>query len=93
MIEDFFDKETEKVFNGTRSKKLPSELQNIMRRKLKMIDAVKDLNELRNPPSNHLEALTRDRKGQHSIRINLKWRICFIWNGQNFQRVEITDYH
>ena len=81
------------IFQGTRSKKLPFEIQNTARRKLKYIDAARDLADLRAPPGNRLEALKGDRRGQHSIRINDQWRICFRWEKGNALAVEIVDYH
>ena len=81
------------IFQGTRSKKLPFEIQNTARRKLKYIDAAKNLGDLRAPPGNRLEALKGNRRGQHSIRINDQWRICFRWEKGNALAVEIVDYH
>lgn len=74
-------------------KKLPPEIQQTARRKLKLIDAATGLDSLRVPPGNKLEALKHDRKGQHSIRINDQWRICFVWRNADAYEVEITDYH
>ncbi len=93
MIKGFFDKETEKVFNLQFSKKLPHDIQRATARKLRVIDSVSSLEELRQPPSNHLEALKGDRSGQHSIRINDQWRICFEWKDGDAYQVEICDYH
>jgi proteic killer suppression protein len=93
MIKSFQDKETEKIFNRQISKKLPQDIQRIGRKKLVILDAAMQLNDLRTPPGNRLEALERDRKGQHSIRINDQWRICFKWRGGDAYDVEITDYH
>lgn len=93
MIKSFQDKETEKIFNRQISKKLPHDIQRIGRKKLVILDAAMQLNDLRTPPGNRLEALERDRKGQHSIRINDQWRICFKWSGGDAYDVEITDYH
>ena len=93
MIQSFASKETEKLFNRQHSKKLPQSIQRIARRKLEMLDAAESLQDLRIPPSNHLEKMSGDRAHQHSIRINKQWRICFEWrNGQSYE-VEITDYH
>jgi proteic killer suppression protein len=93
MIRTFKCKETEKIFRRGRSSKLPGDIQRTAMRKLVAIHAALSLNALRVPPSNHLEALTGDRRGQHSIRINDRWRICFRWeNGSAFD-VEIVDYH
>lgn len=93
MIHAFKDKETEKVFNGRFSKKLPHDIQRIAERKLIMLHCSLNLNDLRVPPSNRLEALKGDRQGQHSIRINSQWRICFEWREDGTYAVEITDYH
>ncbi len=93
MIRSFACKETQKVFEGKHSRKLPANLQTIMSRKLTMLEAAEELNDLRVPPGNQLEALKGDRKGQHSIRINSQWRICFRWTSGGLTDVEIVDYH
>ena len=94
MIKNFADKETEKVYNQKFSKKLPQTIQRTALRKLIMIDNAGCLEDLKVPPANHLEALHGDREGQHSIRINSQYRICFRFEGKNtFLDVEITDYH
>jgi len=93
MIKGFADKETEKVFNREFSRKLPPDIQRPARRKLEVLNAAETLQDLRNPPSNHLEKLSGKRKSQHSIRINNQWRICFEWKGNDAHAVEITDYH
>lgn len=93
MIKSFQDKETEKIFNRQISSKLPQDIQRIARKKLVIIDAAASLNDLRTPPGNRLEALKKDRKGQHSIRINDQWRICFKWRDGDAYDAEITDYH
>jgi len=93
MIKSFRDKETEKIFNRLFSRKLPQDIQHIARRKLIMLDAAPELNALRIPPGNKLESLQRERKDQHSIRINDQWRICFNWMTGDAYNVEITDYH
>lgn len=93
MIKSFRDKETEKIFNRLFSRKLPQNIQHIARRKLVILDAAPELNALRIPPGNKLESLKRDRKDQHSIRINDQWRICFNWKAGDAYNVEITDYH
>ncbi|MBI4697554.1 MAG: type II toxin-antitoxin system RelE/ParE family toxin [Nitrospirae bacterium] len=97
MIQSFKDKGTEDIFNGKNSKEArrtcPQSLWKIASRKLDRLDSVTHLNELRVPPSNKLEALTRDRKGQYSIRINDQYRICFTWPESGPEKVEITDYH
>lgn len=93
MILSFKCKETEKIFNREYSKKFPSEIQRAAFRKLRMLNRAINLKDLLNPPGNHLEALKGSRKGQYSIRINNKWRICFVWEEQNAHDVEITDYH
>ena len=93
MIQSFKSKETEKIFNGRFSAKLPQSMQRLAARKLIMLDAAGELKELRVPPGNRLEALSGDRAGQHSIRINDQWRICFVWREGNAHEVEIVDYH
>ncbi|MEW6571744.1 MAG: type II toxin-antitoxin system RelE/ParE family toxin [Nitrospirota bacterium] len=93
MIKSFRDKETEKVYGRERSAKLPSDIQQIVLRKLRMINTAQNINDLRIPPSNRLEKLSGDRAGQYSIRINDQWRICFVWKDNNAYNVEITDYH
>jgi len=93
MIKSFQDKETRKVFNRRYSKKLPETIQQRALRKLRMIDAATDMKDLRVPPGNRLEALGGDRKGQHSIRINNQWRICFEWHNNDAFDVEIVDYY
>jgi proteic killer suppression protein len=93
VIEDFADKETEKIFGGEFSKKLPPDIQKPARRKLIYLDEADNLQDLLAPPGNRLEALKGKRAGQHSIRINNQWRICFRWKSPHAHEVEITDYH
>ena len=93
MIKSFRDKEAEKIINRQFSSKLPQNIQHIARKKLITLDAATELNDLRIPPGNQLEALKGNRKGQHSIRINDQWRICFKWKAGDAYDVEITDYH
>lgn len=93
MILGFRDGETAKIWAGERSRKLPPEIQQVARRKLRMINAARTLEDLRVPPANRLEALRADRKGQHSIRINDQWRICFRWSDAGADDVEIVDHH
>jgi proteic killer suppression protein len=93
MIKAFKDKETEKVFVGRFSRKLPPDVQRIAERKLIMLHRSVALNDLRIPPSNRLEALKGERMGQYSIRINDQWRICFEWRTDGVYEVEIVDYH
>ncbi len=93
MIKTFRNKETEKIFNRLLSRKLSLKIQHLARRKLVLLDAATELNALRVPPGNRLEALKGDRKGQHSIRINDQWRICFKWKAGDAYEVEIADYH
>ena len=97
MIQSFTDAGTEDVFNGENTKAArkicPSSLWKIAARKLDQVDSVTRLSELRIPPNNKLEALAGDRKGQHSIRINDQYRICFVWTETGPDRVEIVDYH
>ncbi|MFT4526171.1 MAG: proteic killer suppression protein [Granulosicoccus sp.] len=93
MIKSFGDKETERIWMGLRSKKLPNEIQQIARRKLRMLSNSMDIADLRIPPSNRLEKLSGNLKEYHSIRINKQWRIVFIWKGGNACEVRIMDYH
>lgn len=93
MIRDFADKEAENVWNGTPSRRLPSGIQAVARRKLRMLNNAATLDDLRVPPANRLEALKGARKGQHSIRINDQWRVCFRWKEGDAHGVEIVDYH
>ena len=93
MIQSFRCKETAKIFGGQYSKKFPHDIQQRALNKLRLIATVTLLETLRVPPSNHLEALSGNRKGQHSIRINQQWRICFIWKDGNAHELEIIDYH
>lgn len=93
MIKTFASKETEKIWNGEVSRKLPMTIQNITRRKLRILNNSFSLNDLLAPHGNKLEKLTGDRKGQHSIRINDQWRICFRWIGNDCYDVEVVDYH
>jgi proteic killer suppression protein len=93
MIQTFADKDTEGLFQGRFSRKLPQDVQRIAQRKLRQVHAAEALTDLRAPPGNHLEALKGDRAGQHSIRINDQWRICFVWSDGGAEDVEIVDYH
>ena len=93
MIISFGSKETEKIWNGIRVKKLPLEIQNTGRRKLRMINNSVDVTDLRIPPSNRLEKLGGNLKDFYSIRINKQWRVIFKWNNGNASKVEIIDYH
>ena len=93
MIRSFRCKETEKLFRGQFSTKLPQDIQRTAAMKLHMLHADTLLVTLRVPPSNHLEALAGDRQGQYSIRINKQWRICFSWQGSDAHDVAIVDYH
>ena len=93
MIRAFKDKEAQKVFNGRFSRKLPHNIQRMAERKLILLHHSLTLNDLRVPPSNRLEALKGNRKGQHSIRINNQWRICFEWREDGVYNVKIVDYH
>ena len=93
MIKTFGDKETEKVFDGIRSNKLPVDIQRIGRRKLRMINNSFSINDLRIPPANRLEKLSGDLKEYHSIRINKQWRIIFKWENNDAFDVSIVDYH
>lgn len=93
MIKSFADSETEKLWLGRAARRIPAEIKTRALMKLQLIDAAVELAFLRVPPGNRLEALKGDRAGQHSIRINDQWRICFIWNGTDAEQVEIADYH
>ena len=92
-INNFKSKEAKKIFEGRFSKKLPQQIQQRCRESLKQLDAAVNLNDLMIPPSNMLEELRGDRKGQHSIRINQQYRVCFVWETGNASEVEIVDYH
>jgi toxin HigB-1 len=93
MIHNFTDKEAERIWVGTPSRRLPANIQAVARRKLRMLNNAQTLDDLRIPPANRLEALKGERKGQHSIRINDQWRICFTWKTGDAHDVEIVDYH
>ena len=93
MIESFACSETESIFRGRRSRKLPPAIQQAARRKLVYLNEANELDDLRSPPGNRLEALKGARKGQFSIRVNQQWRICFTWKVGSANRVEIVDYH
>ncbi len=93
MIKSFKDELTNSVWNRKRVKKFPSDIFKVARRKLGFLEDAVDINDLRIPPGNRLEALKRNRVGQHSIRINDQWRVCFRWKDGNAYNVEITDYH
>lgn len=93
MIVDFADRETATVWRGERSRRLPSDIQAVALRKLRLLNNARSLDDLRVPPANRLEALKRERHGQHAIRINDQWRICFVWRNGNAHHVEIVDYH
>ena len=93
MINGFLDAETERIWRGEGSRRLPSDIQRTARRKLRMLHNAATLMDLRLPPANRLEALKGDRRGQYSIRVNDQWRICFIWSAGHASRVEIVDYH
>jgi len=93
MITSFHNNATESIWRGEFTKNLPNQIQAVARRKLRMVANARVLDDLRIPPNIRLEALTKDRAGQHSIRINDQWRVCFVWNGGHAERVEICDYH
>jgi toxin HigB-1 len=93
VIKSFKNKETEKVFNREIAGKLPGDIQHIALRKLRMLDNAATLTDLTAPPANRLEKLKGSRAGQHSVRINDQWRICFVWRDNAAYEVEITDYH
>ena len=93
MIKGFQGKETEKIWIGQHSRRLPQAIQQLARRKLRILNNARTLDDLRIPPANRLERLKGDRAGQYSIRINDQWRICFSWNRGDALDVEIVDYH
>jgi proteic killer suppression protein len=93
VIKGFGDRETEKIWKGQVSRRLPRDVQKVARRKLRMLNNARNLSDLRIPLANRLESLKGKRKGQHSIRINDQWRVCFVWVDGNADRVEIADYH
>jgi len=93
MIKSFADTETDKVFHREFSRKLPGDIQSVALRKLHMLNNAHGVNDLRLPPANRLEKLSKNREGQHSIRINDQRRICFTWRDGDAYDVEITDYH
>ena len=93
MIRSFADRETERLFARTPGRRFPAALQRVMLRKLVQLDAAERLDDLRVPPGNRLEALKSNRRGQHSIRVNDRWRVCFRWRDGDAHDVEIVDYH
>jgi proteic killer suppression protein len=93
MIRSFRNADTEKVFNRQFVRKFPHDIQQRAFMRLNALDAAVKLEDLRLPPSNQLEALKGDRKGQYSIRINDQWHICFVWRSGHTEQVEIVDYH
>jgi proteic killer suppression protein len=92
MIRSFGDKETKKIWEGIVSKKLPFDIQNVARRKLRMINSSQDINDLRIPPANRLEKLKGNLSSNYSIRINNQWRIIFEWKNDDAYEVKILDY-
>ena len=93
MIKSFADSETEKVFKRQFSKKFPGDIQSVALRKLRMLNNAHAIDDLRSPPVNRLEKLSGDREGQHSIRVNDQYRVCFVWDSGDAHDVEIVDYH
>lgn len=93
MIKSFSDKEAERLFHREHSRRIPLSIQRAALRKLLMVDAAVDINDLRVPPANHLEKLSGDRRDEYSIRINGQWRICFVWEGGHAYNISIVDYH
>lgn len=93
MIRSFADQETERIWNGERSRKLPDDIQDRALVRLRMLNQAKIVEDLRNPPGSRLHTLKGARAGQHSISINMQWRICFVWRDGGADGVEITDYH
>ena len=93
MIKTFNNDETQKIYQRQRSRKLPSDIQQVALRKLRMINNAVSITDLRVPPANRLEKLSGNRAGQWSIRINDQWRVCFRWKDSDAYEVEIADYH
>lgn len=93
MIRSFADPEAQKIWRGLLSRKRPSDIQDRALYKLRLLNRARNLDDLRNPPSNRLHALSGDRAGQHSISINMQWRICFVWNDGHAHNVEITNHY
>ena len=93
MIKSFKDRDAERLFRRERVKRLGPDVQRLGLRKLRMLDAATIIEDLRIPPANRLEKVKGDRAGQHSIRINRQWRICFVWRSGDAHDVEIVDYH
>ncbi|HEX4960742.1 MAG TPA: type II toxin-antitoxin system RelE/ParE family toxin [Thermoanaerobaculia bacterium] len=93
MIRSFRSREAEEIWQGRAVRRFSSEVQRVARRKLRMLNNAQSLSDLRVPPGNRLEALRGDRAGEHSIRVNDQWRICFVWRDGDAHEVEIVDYH
>ena len=93
MIKSFRSRETERIWKGAVSRRLPRDIQQVARRKLRMLNNARDIVDLRVPPANRLERLKGERRAQHSIRINDQWRVCFVWRDGDAYDVEIVDYH
>jgi proteic killer suppression protein len=93
MIASCADGETQTIWDGRRSRRLPNDIQATALRKLRLINSARSLDDLRVPPGNRLEALKGRRAGQHSIRVNDQWRICFVWRDRNAHEVQIVDYN
>ena len=93
MISSSADKRTAAVFEGLLPKGFPVDAANVARRKLRQLDSARTLQDLRAPPANRLEKLGQDRAGQHSVRVNDQWRLCFVWREGDAYEVEVTDYH
>lgn len=93
MIRSFRDRDTQRLFQRERSRRLPADVQRIALRKLVILDGAESIQDLRSPPGNRLERLAGDREGQHSIRVNDQWRLCFRWTDGDAEDVEIVDYH
>lgn len=93
MIVSFKDLRAATIWQGRRSRRLPPDIQAVALRKLRLVNNARTIDDLRIPPGNRLEALTKDRRGQHAIRINDQWRICFVWRDGHAHEVEIVDYH
>lgn len=93
MIRSFGSKDAERLWNEQYAKRVDRAVQRVTLRKLELIHAAKDVDDLRVPPGNRLERLVGDRRGQHSIRVNAQWRLCFVWRDGGAEDVELVDYH
>ena len=93
MMLSFASRDAQAIWRGDECRRIPVEIQQLARRKLRMLNNARNVEDLRAPPGNRLEALKGDRRGQHSIRVNDRWRICFVWSAAGAAQVELVDYH